>query len=227
MRGSCHALLRIHYITLGLALLYGDELVSAYFAQGVSGLLKVFSSLEFIELITFVVIFVDIARAPDCDIACSGTVLGYIAHIPVKPFLRSHRGWYHSVWAAIYVSGVTSAVTAVLAIGVNVVSEHLGFSAVLPLVKLVITAFSASFLSYLLHLVEDSLTLRGIRWLGMRARGPLRTGSSDIVAVAAIVLTSALVTYITYYLSGSLSQGALLGFLILIVVFASMLEIRK
>lgn len=227
MRGLCHVLLRIYYVTLGLTLLYGDKLVTTYLTQGVSGLLKVLTGLELLEFIVFAAVFIDIARAPDCDVVCSGTVLGYIAHIPVKPFLRTHRGWYHSVWVAIYVSVVISAVVTVLAMGVNIISNHLGFGAVLPLVKLAITAFSASFLSYLFHLVEDSLTLRGIRWFGVRTRGPLRTGSSDIVVVSAIVLTSALATWVAYYFTGSLSQGAVLGFLVLILVFASMLEIRR
>jgi membrane-bound metal-dependent hydrolase YbcI (DUF457 family) len=224
MRGSCHVLLHAYYVVLGIALLYGDELLSTYVDQGVAGPLRLLANLE---LLIFVAVFMDVARAPDCDVACGGTLLGYIAHIPVKPFLRTHRGWYHSVWAAIYMSGVASAVVAALTATVNAVSEHVGFGPVLSLVRLGATAFSASFLSYLLHLAEDSLTLRGVRWLGTRVRGPLRTGGTDIVAASIIVLTSALTTWVAYYATRSLSRGALLGALVLIAMFASMFELAS
>ncbi len=220
MRGSVHAALHAYYVLLVLALLYGDSLASSGSWEELASRLW---SLARAELVVAVAVFMDVSRAPDCDISCRGSVLGLAAYAPASPLVKSHRGWYHSVWAALYVACFCAALTALLAHALLLVADSLGVELRLSVGPATLAVFASSLLSYCLHLAEDSLTRSGVRWLGRlgpRVRGPVSTGRSDAYAAALLVGTSAVAAAISYPLTRSFAASALVGILALALDFA-------
>lgn len=217
MRGIFHVALHVYYILLSLMFLYGDALAAS--ASSLEEFLRSLKSLVRLEIVTAILVFIDIARAPDCDILCRGTVLGYLAHIPAKPFLKSHRGWYHSLWAAIYVSSASSAIVTslfyLLKTAVGLWNTDFEFS----IYRVATTVFSVSLLSYTLHLIEDSLTMRGVDWFGRRIRGPVSTGRSDLYFTLLLIIFSSSIAVLVYIMTKEVSTSAVAGGLVLTAIY--------
>ncbi|MCS7099054.1 MAG: metal-dependent hydrolase [Sulfolobales archaeon] len=222
MRGAYHVALHAYYALLYLAFLYGDRFVAS--TNSLDEFLKFLESLAQLEVVLALLVFMDIARAPDCDISCRSTVLGFLAHIPVKPFLRSHRGWYHSLWAATYVSAASSAIVAAAAYSLR---ATVGLLSDLSVRRLAAVVFSSSLLSYALHLVEDSLTRRGIDWFGTKIRGPAVTGRSDLYYTVVLVALSASTLLLVYMVTGTLSTSSLAGGAALAATYALLVLSRR
>lgn len=224
VRGSLHLALHAYYVLLALAFLYGDSLASS---GSWSELAARLWGLARAELAVAVAVFMDVARAPDCDVSCRGSLLGLLAYAPVSPLVRSHRGWYHSLWAALYVAGFCAALVALLAHALGLAAGYIGVGAKLPTGAVAAATFAAALSSYCLHLAEDSLTRGGVRWLGWlgpRVRGPASTGRSDAYAASLLVAVSALAALAAYRVSGSPSTSALVGALALALCFALMVR---
>ncbi len=220
MRGSAHVALHAYYVLLALVLLYGDPLASSSTLGELSARL-----LELVraEHVLAVLVFMDVSRAPDCDVSCRGSVLGLVAYAPVSPLVKSHRGLYHSVWAALYVAGFCAALVALVVHALGVLAGSLGVPFGISASYAALAAFAASFTSYCLHLAEDSLTKSGVRWLGWfgpRIRGPASTGSSDAYAAVLLAGPSAAVAMLAYLVTESFATSALAGFLVLALDFA-------
>lgn len=217
MRGVLHVVLHSYYVLLALAFLYGDSVASL---RSWGEFVTFLRGLPVVEVAIAVLLFVDVSRAPDCDISCRGTFMGYIAHLPVRPLMRKHRGWYHSVWAAVYVSCLSAVLLSILAYAIEASSYALGVLPQLSVYRTAVTAFSASFLSFCLHLVEDSLTKRGVSWFGRKVRGPISTGASDSHLALLMITTSAGGAAAAYLATGTVGGSALLGMLVLMMEFA-------
>ncbi|MEM1623632.1 MAG: metal-dependent hydrolase [Sulfolobales archaeon] len=224
MRGILHVVLHGYYVLLTLAFLYGDTIASQGSWLEPETLLR---GLPLAQVAIAVAIFMDASRAPDCDISCKGTILGYVAHVFAKPFVRSHRGWYHSVWAAVYVASLTSILVALVVHTLSVFASYFSRVFHLSTTLAAYTAFSASLLSYSLHLVEDSLTKRGVNWFGYRIKGPITTGATDIQYTLLLVTTSASSAVATYVLTNSVSISALVGLLVILLDFTLLTVLRK
>ncbi|MEM3132530.1 MAG: metal-dependent hydrolase [Sulfolobales archaeon] len=224
MRGVLHVVLHGYYVLLTLTFLYGDTITSKGSWPELATLLR---GLPLAQVAIAVAIFMDTSRAPDCDISCKGTILGYVAYLLAKPFVRSHRGWYHSVWAAVYVAGLTSIVVALVVHTLSVFAGYFGIVFHLSTTSAAYTAFSASLLSYSLHLVEDSLTKKGVSWFGYRIKGPVSTGATDVHYAFLLIATSASSAVATYVLVNSVSISALVGLLVILLDFTLLIGLRS
>lgn len=224
MRGVFHVSLHAYYVLLALFFLYGDTLATLESWQELAAFL---GGLPLVEVFVAVALFIDVSRAPDCDISCRGTALGYVAYLLVKPFAKPHRGWYHSVWAAIYVASLSTVLLTPPIYALQALALFLGAELRFSIYRVASAAFSASFLSYCLHLIEDSLTKRGVDWFGYRVRGPATTGTSDFYVTALLVATSAGGILVTYSTTRALGISALLGLVVLLIDFALLITVRR
>lgn len=223
MRGVFHLALHSYYVLLVLSFLYGDTSISLESWQEFAAFLK---GLPLAQVAVAIFVFIDASRAPDCDVSCRGTTLGYISYLLVKPFVRSHRGWYHSVWAAIYVASFTSIIVTLVVYTLSVFTNYFDIVVQLPTHTIAYTAFSASFLSYCLHLAEDSLTKRGVSWFGYRIRGPVSTGATDLHYTFLLIATSAISVVAAYLVTSSVSSSALAGLIVLLLDFILLTAFR-
>lgn len=214
MRGICHILLHLYYVLIAAVIVYGDRLATAGLPYGFLNELR---SAISIEVFVGILVFMDLARAPDCDISCSRTVFGFLAYLPLKPFLRSHRGWYHSVWAAAYVAAICTALMTAIAYAAMTYLP-LWISGV-RLGELAATVYVLSFSSYVLHLAEDTLTVGGLKWSSLRLRGLIRTGRSDLVLTLLMILTSLVILIATYIVTSTLSYSGIAAAATLVVEY--------
>jgi len=215
MRGSLHLVLHIYYLALGLAVLYGNTIASNP-ADALRLLLRA-------EVAVPTLVFLDLAKAPDCDLGSCGSFFGRACYTLVKPFVRRHRGWYHSVWASLYVASLAALATYLVALWVG----SLGIAKLDPGVPRLV--FLVALSSYTLHLLEDGLTVRGVGLLGVRLRSFARTGSTDTLAAALLVLPSAtaLVVHYTATARANLSASATVGLATLTLTYVALVLLPR
>jgi membrane-bound metal-dependent hydrolase YbcI (DUF457 family) len=215
MRGLLHLVLHIYYLTLALAIVYGGttELNTS----------NVLGSVLRVETLIPVLVFLDLARAPDCDLGSCRSLLGSLGYTLVKSFVRRHRGWYHSVWASLYIASLTAVITYLVALYV----EYLGI--VVPKLGITRTTFLTALLSYTLHLLEDGLTVRGVKLLGVRIRSFARTGSTDTLVATLLVLPSAISTVVHYITTAGadLATSAMVGATVLTLTYIALVALPK
>jgi membrane-bound metal-dependent hydrolase YbcI (DUF457 family) len=214
MRGLLHLVLHIYYLALALAVVYGGTASTP--SSTLEPILRV-------ETLVPVLVFLDLARAPDCDLGYCRSLLGRVGYALVKPFVRRHRGWYHSIWASLYVASLTAAVTYLVALYV----EYLGIA--VPKLGITRAVFLAALSSYTLHLLEDGLTVRGVEVLGLRIRGFARTGSTDTLVAVLLVLPSATSTVVHYLTTAGASPAtsATVGAAVLALTYVALVALPK
>jgi len=215
MRGLLHLALHTYYLALGLAVLHGSTIASN--PAGALGLLLR------TETLVPALVFLDLARAPDCDLGSCRSLLGRVCYALVRPFVRRHRGWYHGVWASLYVASLVALATYLVALWVG----SLGVAKLNP--EAPRSVFLASLSSYTLHLLEDGLTVRGVRVLGVRLRGFARTGSTDALVAALLVLPSATALVVHYVATAraSLPTSAAVGAITLALTYVALLLLPR
>lgn len=225
VRGIYHTALHAYYLMLSLVYAYGDALASS--PSILEGFAVFLRNLARVELVIAAAVFMDMARAPDCDISCRGTTLGSLAYLLVKPFVRSHRGGYHTVWAAIYAAVVSTTVVTAAMYALTASAVLIKIDVPFSTYYIATATFSASFLSYCLHLVEDSLTKRGVAWSSRRIRGPVSTGVSDLEFTLMFMSVSITGVLAAYLATGTPSTSALAGIAALAFVFALLTVVHK
>jgi membrane-bound metal-dependent hydrolase YbcI (DUF457 family) len=214
MRGSLHLVLHTYYLALALMILYGDAISTS----------NLFSALELVlraETLLPVLVFLDVARAPDCDLGSCRSFLGKVCYTLVKPFVRKHRGWYHSFWASLYVASLTTVLTYLVALWLG----SLGIPR--PGSGVSYSVFLAALSSYNLHLLEDGLTVKGVEVLGVRLRGFARTGSTDALVAVLLVLPSSTALAIHYMATARAGISATVGAAVLVLTYVTLVLLPR
>ncbi len=214
MRGTLHLLLHIYYLALALMMLYGDAISTS----------NPFNTLELVlraETLLPALVFLDVARAPDCDLGSCRSLLGRVCYTLVKPFVRKHRGWYHSVWASLYVASLTTVLTYLVAPWLGSLGMPIPGSDVPRLVFLAVLS------SYNLHLLEDGLTVRGVKVLGVRLRSFARTGSTDTLVAVLLILPSSTALVVYYIATARAGISATIGATVLVLTYTALVLLPK